>query len=170
MRLRAMLILVVVVLCAGWVGCKGGTDKATIEDLRAKLRDAVEVNGRLVARLKQLDASFAAAVNKAEAARDAGDSKTSTNTNINTQVKLIDLNLLSPREEKAAAAGGGTNTNVNTEVKLIDLNLLSPNTNEQVRSHQTTITALSNRVAQQDQEIARLHAKMAKHGINPAPE
>jgi hypothetical protein len=142
------------------------------EALRAKLAEAVAANGALAARLKQLDPAFAAAVNKAEGKTAEGKTPTNTNTTVKTEVKLLDLGLLSPREESkpAPATGGGTTTDVKTEVKLIDLNVLSPSTNEQVKSLQTTVQVLSNRIAQQDAEIARLTTKLAKHGINPAPE
>jgi hypothetical protein len=168
-----VLILVVAVMVVGLSSCKAQKDTAAEnEALRAKLNDAIAANAALTARLKLLDPAFAAALDKAEAGSKTGEGKASVNTSVKTEVKLIDLNLLSPREESkpASGTGGGTNTDVKTEVKLIDLGLLNPSTNDQVRALQSTIQVLSNRIAQQDAEISRLTTKLAKHGINPAPE
>ena len=178
-------VIVVAALCAGLYGCGeragdaggdktgAGVDKMTIAELRASLKSAIDTNHALAERLTWYDPNFTASMEKARAARRIGDkegSKVAVNTK--TNVKVLDLDLLSPVEEDSpsgtSTGEGGIKTD--TSVSVLNTRILSPGANEQVRALQAAVQALSNRIVQQDQEIARLTTKLAKHGINPAPE
>jgi len=114
-----------------------------------------------------------------------------TDTNVDTNVKIIDLSLLSPRvETKSEAApdktakpatgdeGKSTDTDVKTNVAIFDLSFLSPRVKTDTKAapgeDPLTVMALQKEIVlrdklivQRDVEIGRLRTVLAKHGINP---
>ena len=184
MRQRMEWLLAAAVMCVVLAGCdrpsrdpgsrteadKSGIDKMSTGELRTNLRAAIEANRALAERVSWYDPDFASSMEKARAARRIGDKEGSkVGVKVKTNVKVLDLDLLSPVEDDPAPAGGN-GTNVDTKVSVLNTRILSPSSNDQVRAMQASIQALCNRIAQQDIEIARLTTKLAKNGINPAAE
>lgn len=162
--------------------------------LKETLKKAMDANHRMAVHIR---GESTAATKPGTPGTTPKPGTTKTDTDVNTNVKIIDLSLLSPRVETKTEAkddektptktdkeGKTTDTDVNTNVSIFDLSLLSPRVKTDTKTttaNQATIKALQDAVvlrdklivernrtiAKRDVEIVRLRTLLLQKGINP---